>query len=432
MKEENGPLIALVVFIVLSLLFGYFAYDYHSKVVGDQQNGVPSMDEKIKEKVVVLDDMKLEIARLTTQASLLIQNIKSQQAEYQFQSGLFDDFTGEYNRRLALLDVAEKYSKQAEDISVAVTTLKNATLQRVNTDTTEVRDRMEKEVNVLVQDKEASVSRQRVLKEEFEVDNKKYRSSKNYEQTGLDDSKNILLNLTQRDIERAEVFTEPDGTVVLADVVSNLAIIDIGTAAGVKNGYRFECYALRPGHRKVIKGYLEVKKAGVSKSECIIVRRPVALPKDPLSDYVANQPEEMFSPYQESGRKGSSAQPLQGKPKMAILGSDPKDPIVEGDFIQNPFFDTKKSLTFYIAGAKEIQNERQKSAIRYRWTEIKAMIEAYGGSVSANADTNCNYMIAQKNPSEGNDQEKAEFVRAKDLGLPVIYEWELFRFLDTK
>ena len=90
-------------------------------------------------------------------------------------------------------------------------------------------------------------------------------------------------------------------------------------------------------------------------------------------------------------------------------------------------------MTFYIAGAKEIVNEQQKSAIRYRWTEIKAVIEAYGGKVSPVADTTVDYVIAQKNPkTEGTDAEKAEFQKAVDLGLPVIYEWELFRFLESK
>ena len=36
----------------------------------------------------------------------------------------------------------------------------------------------------------------------------------------------------------------------------------------------------------------------------MIVERPVALPRDPLSEYIAKEPEEMFSPYQESGQEG--------------------------------------------------------------------------------------------------------------------------------
>jgi len=116
-----------------------------------------------------------------------------------------------------------------------------------------------------------------------------------------------------------------------------------------------------------------------------------------------------------------------------MMGMNKEDPIAEGDLVQNPFFTPGKSLTFYIAGSKEIVNETQKSAIRYRWTEIKGVIEAYGGKVSPVADTTVNYMVCQKNPkTEGTDAEKAEYQKAVDLGLPVIYEWELFRFLESK
>jgi len=236
----------------------------------------------------------------------------------------------------------------------------------------------------------------------------------------------------QRDEERADIFTQPDGKVVLTDPVRNFVVINIGTATGVRNGFRFECYAMRPGNKKVVKAYLEVRRADVSKSECMVLKRVLAMPKDPHSEYVAEQPEEQFSPYQESGHKGASAQPLLGVKNLDLTVRH-MDPIVEGDLIQNPFFSPDKQLTFFIAGSKLIENDRQKSAIRYRWTEIKSVVEAYGAKVAAEPDINVNYVIAQKNPkTEGTDPEKAQYRKAVDLGLPIIYEWELFRFLDTR
>jgi hypothetical protein len=430
MKEENGPLIALVVFILLSAIFGYKAYDHYKSVVGDEQN--PPMDKKIREHKEKIESIKADIKKANDDIVNLTRSIKEQQDEYSYQEMLFGEYTQEQKRRENLLTVAEKFTGQADELNTKIDKVKNDTLTRVTSEITDVRDRMEREIQVLTADREASLGRQRVLHEEFDTDNKKYRASRNYEQSTLDESKSILTDLTQRDPEHAEVLTEVDGKVVLSDVVHNLVIIDIGTDVGVKNGYRFEVYQMRPGNRKIIKGYIEVKKADVSKSECLLVTRPVALPRDPLSDYVATMPEEGFSPKQESGKKGSSAQPLSGKPKLVVLGNDPKDPIVEGDLIQNPFFNTKKTLSFYIAGSKEIANDRQKSAIRYKWTEIKAVIEAYGGKVFAQPDVGCDYMVAQKSPSEGTDAERDEFTRAKDLGIPVVYEWELFRFLENK
>ncbi|HYF49742.1 MAG TPA: BRCT domain-containing protein [Planctomycetota bacterium] len=432
MKEENGPLIALVIFILLSALFGYWAYGHYTEVVGDEQNGgPPSMDKKIKAERDEIAVLEGDVKKARQDIDLLGAGIFQQKEEYSYQKNLYDAFEGEEQRRIKLHEVMTKNSQQADELNDKINTKKNETLSRITTETSDVRERMDRELQVLTTDKEASAGRQRVLNEEFEADKKKYLASKNYEQSTLDESKSILADLTQRDIERAEVLTEVDGKVVLADVVTNVVIIDIGTAVGVKNGMRFEAFTIRPGNKKVVKCYLEVKKADVSKSECIIVRRPVLLPKDPLSEYVAGQPEEMFSPYQESGKKGATAQPLSGKPRPTVM-ENRQDPIVEGDFIQNPFFSTKKTLTFYIAGAKEIQNERQKSAIRYKAAEIKAVVEAYGGKVSATPDVGCDYMIAQKSPQEGTDAERAEFIRAKDLGLPVVYEWELFRFLENK
>jgi len=207
--------------------------------------------------------------------------------------------------------------------------------------------------------------------------------------------------------------------------VHSLAVIDIGTTVGVRNGYRFEVYTMKPGNKKVVKGYLEVQRANASKSECIIVHRPVLMPKDAFSDYVADQPEEMYSPYQKSGKQDATAAPLTGASRPTVMGMNPLNPIVEGDLIQNPFFNTKKKLTFYICKAEMVEAQ-QKNMIKYRRGEIKSVAEFYGAKVVDAVDADVNYVIVQKKPED--DQYK----KAKDLGIPMIYEWELFRFLDNK
>jgi len=431
MKKDHGPLIAAIVFLLLSLGFGGGAWYWRSEIAFDDP--ARSQDAKIKQLQDEIHKKEGEIADYRAKAALYREQIRKQQVTY---DSLADQYTGygiEYDRRRRLVEWAANFEKQASELSGMVSNKKNETLTKINREASDIREQMEKTVQAKSADKEAAIARTRQATEEFNADTKKYRLQKNYEQSGLDESKSVLTDLTQREIEHAKVFDQADGHVVLSDPVHNLVVIDIGTAAGVKDGYRFECFALRPFKQRVRKGFIEVRHAGVSESNCMIVERLVALPRDPLSAYVASEPEETYSPYQESGKKGFSVQQLTGIPKIAMMGMNKDDPIAEGDLVQNPFFSPGRKLTFYIAGAKEIVNEQQKSAIRYRWTEIKAVVEAYGGRVSPVADTTVDYVIAQKNPkTEGTDAEKAEFQKAVDLGLPVIYEWELFRFLDTK
>ncbi|MFH0939261.1 MAG: BRCT domain-containing protein [Planctomycetota bacterium] len=435
MKEDNGPLIALIIFVVLAGFFGTFAYQNNTELIGDETR--PSKDSDISKKKIEIEEIQALIKTKQHEVIQLTVGIRQQEDLYNYYATLFDDFTSEYNRRMKLLDIAAKYDEQASNLSSSISKLKTETMGKLSAATTLVREEMEQEVQAKNVVRDVAISSRNKIKEEIEVDKKKFLLNKNYTLTELDNSKSILSDLTQREIERANILDEVDGRVVLADPVNHTVILDIGTSIGVKNGYRFECYAMRPGHKRVTKAYLEVRHADVSKSECIVVRRPMVLPKDPLSDYVATEPEQMFSPYQESGRKDAAAQalaqPLSGQPKMIITGMPKTDPIVEGDLAQNPFFAPGKTFIYYIAGAKKIENDRQKSAIRYRWTEIKQVVESYGHKVSPVVDANVNYIIAQKNPeTDGSDIEKAEFIKAKDLGIPVIYEWELFRFLDTR
>ena len=427
MKEENGPLIALLVFVVLSVVFGIFAYNSHKKLMGSQPDHSDSMDAGLRIKEKQNKELEEEILSLQERAQLLHKDIMSQQARYEVFVQATFEYEEEYKRREALFKVAQAFEQQATDLTGAITDLKNKTLTDVNKRTNEAKHTAEQIVQKLTTERDAAITRLRQAKEDFDLEQKKYRAQRNYNQSGLDDSRSMLADLTQRELERADIFAESDGKVILSDPIHNTVVINLGTAHGVKNGYRFEVYAMRPGNVRVRKAFVEVRKAGISSSDCVIVRRPVALPKDPLSEYVAQDPEEMFSPYQESGKKGLSAQRLSGKPKM-VDGTGPElDPIVEEDLVQNPFFKAGKVYTYYIAGSKEVVNERQKSAIRYRWTEIKSVLESYGNKVVQVPDTTVDYVIAQKNPKDD-----PEFQKCLDLGLPVVYEWELFRFLESR
>lgn len=429
MKEENGPLIALVVFIVFSLIFGIFAYQDKKELDGNESEHIDSMQKKIDAELAGIEATKEEIKLNNYKIDSFRKGIQAQQERYDFYAQALDEYTGEYTRRLHLKEAAEAYNTQGADLADKVSQKKAATLRAINQETSEVHEKMDAEVAQLTKDTAASAGRKTQIHDDVVADDKKHTNSMNYEKSKLGDNKQTLKDLTEREVERAKVFTEADGKIIYADDIHNILVIDIGSASGVKNGFRFEIYAMRPGARKVSKGYLEVVRADPSKSECKFINRPTLLPKDALSEYVGAQPEELYSPYQQSGNKDSTAQPLAGVAKPTVLGYNLKDPIVEGDLIQNPLFSPDKKYTFYIAGLKEIDKDtgRQKSAIRYRWTEIKQVCEFYGAKVVNDVDIDVNYMICQK------DVEADEkFIRGRDLGIPVIYEWELFRFLDNR
>jgi len=352
--------------------------------------------------------------------------------------GKYEEYGNEHDRRQRLLTAGKNYKKQADDLTDELSKMQQKTLAQYNKEGSAVREEMDKLVAQNNQERDAAISKKNQEEDKLKVDEKKYKDNKNRAQAELSKTKNILSDLTQRDIEHSELLSQPNGKVLLADASADTVVIDIGSAQGVKNGYVFEVFALRPGEGKISKGYIKVRRANPSMSECFAIKRELALPKDTLSSYVASQPEEKFSPYQagvDKEKKVSiNVQPLEGKPKVVSGGPSAMDPIVQGDLIENPFFSPWKPRTYFIAGSKKIENERQKSAIRYAWPEIKAMIEFYGGKVSPEANTNVDIMIMQKSPDSPDTEasEQEEFKRAKFLGIPVLYEWELFRFLDNR
>ena len=426
MKEDNGPLIALVVFIVLSIFFGIEAYLNKSELDGNKEKSIPSMDDQIASKAQLVREREEEIERQKARSESFLKEIRKAQAEYDWYALQYEVYEGALTQRQKLGEEAVAYDAGTTKLNDDINQLKAQKIKEISGQTSDIKKKMDEEVaekNKKEADLTAHVTD---INNEKAAEEKKHKDTMNFEKSRLGEQKSIVKDLTEREIERATVFTEADGKVILSDPVHNLAVIDIGTTAGVRNGYRFEVFTMKPGSQKVVKGYLEVQRAAPSKSECTIIRRLISMPKDQFSDYVAAQPEEMYSPYQKSGKAEATAAPLSAASRPSVLGMSPLDPIVEGDLIQNPFFNATKQLTFYICKAELGDSGQQKNMIKYRRPEIKAVAEFYGAKVVENVDADVNYVIVQKKPED--DQYK----KAKDLGIPMIYEWELFRFLDNK
>lgn len=429
--QDNGPLIALVVFILASILFGVMAWSNYNDIQGTdplgQQGASTLKAEVIKAAKVENEQLVQDIQGLETQISVKRNELRIQVERGEMYEGIQKDYEEAHAVRRKWLDAAGVFARQAKDLGGKVSEEKAKTEAQIRKDENESRERAEAEKRVLLEKKDAASSRMTEARKGMDRDDKAFRAQRNYEQAELDELKNRLQALTQREVERANKNVQVDGRVVRSDPTLNLVVINRGSSDGIKAGYRFEVFAVRAGNKKVSKGYLEVKKVEPSISECIIYTKVVALPRDPMSEYIAPEPEYQYSPFQESGKRGSTAQPLSAAPKVVTMGMNAEDPIVEGDLIQNPFYSPDKAFTFYIAGDKAIVRGVQKSAIAYQWPHIERVLKGYGANVAVKVDLGVDFIIAQKNP-----QDDQEYLKAVSLGIPVIYEWELFRFLDQR
>ena len=428
--RDSGPLVGLIVFVVLSLVFGFMAYTSYSDLVGDDPE-TTHLDREIEKAQIEAITQEQNLARMRSQIAATRQQLDFEQARFEYLDYLANGENGLYEQaykgRRKVAEAGKQFEATAKALGEKMAELKQKTKTQLSKDEADLREKTDGDVKKLRDQKEGSLSRAAGEKQAADRDERDYRQRKNYEQSSLDEFRRQLDYLTAREVERATVLGEPDGRVILSDPVHNTIFIGLGTNHGVKNGFRFECFGLRAGLEKVHKAYLEVRCAGAESSECFILTKPVRLPRDPLSEYVANQPEELYSPRQESGKKGALIQPLSGAPKEVLMTMDPLNPIVVGDYVQNPFYRPHKSYTFYIAGDKVITQGVQRSAIAYQWPHIERTVQFHGGSVARKVDLGVDYVIAQRNP-----QDDAEYNRAVTLGIPVIYEWELFRFLDQE
>ena len=427
--REIGPLIGLIIFIVLTIWFGIMAFNTNAMIdhYPDGTEGQKKAADHVKDAKDELEAEQKKLDQKVDEVERKYKDLRYAKAKAEYHERMAEDFDMAYQFRYVLIKEGEQFRDQGVALGGKVAETKKFTMSEVRKTQQEKRDEAEVALKSLSEAREAYVAKASEEKKSFEKKTRDLNQQTNYDRSVADEEKRQLEILTKREIERADFSEDRDGKVILADTVNNTVVIDKGTADGVRNGFRFQVFALRMGNKRIVKAYIEVRNAKPTASECFVLTGKVNLPRDPLSAYVAEQPEEMYSPFQDSGKKGSTLQALSAIPKTIKMGQNPTDPIVEGDLITNPFFSPNKTYTFYIAGSKDIVGEFQKSAIAYKWPQIKQIVESYGSKVADKVELGVNYVIAQKNPYDDPD-----FSKAVTLGIPVIYEWELFRFLDQR
>ncbi|MEI6234755.1 MAG: BRCT domain-containing protein [Planctomycetota bacterium] len=429
MKSELGVILMVIVFAILSLVFGVSAYFNMQEIEGNEVEGKAFATLIEKEKQTTRD-LSEKIAEYEEKKQIYTEKIAKSQAQADYYRQLSTSLRKAHEKRLELQKSGKDFEQQVKAVSQTVSTVKQKTLAQIEAEITQLRNDMEKKVAEDGKKKDAVVEEVRLEKEKFQKAGKLHVDKMNYAKSQAGNTVQELRDLTTREVVHAKLRDRAVGKVVLSDVERNLVSIDLGTGDGVKNGFRFEVFAMAPGNKHVTKAYIEVTNAGEKQSHCLVIRRPIALPEDPLSSYIGSEPEEKFSPLIKSGKKDASAEVMTSS-RIVMTGQNLNNPIAEGDLIQNPFFEAGGQRTFYIAGSKELVGGRQKSAIRYNRSEIKDMAERYGAKVLPAVDTSINYVIAQKIFSR-NPPDDTEFEKAVDLGIPVIYEWELFRFLSNE
>jgi NAD-dependent DNA ligase len=163
---------------------------------------------------------------------------------------------------------------------------------------------------------------------------------------------------------------DPDGGIILADNKLGIAWIDLGRQDGLRVGHIFSVFRYIKGGRRKIKGEIEVKVIQDKMSQAAIIQ--------------CLEPED--------------------------------DPIVKGDHIISPLFDKKKAPVFVFSG--ELVNPL------YSKKEVTKKIEEMGGKVAREVTVETDFLIAGKGA-----EETEEYTKAIDLGIVIMREDELFRYI---
>jgi len=238
------------------------------------------------------------------------------------------------------------------------------------------------------------------------------------ETTGL---RNVLSDLRRKveDLVTREApgGLAPVGKVLTSDPEHNLAVISCGTRHGVKPGMRFEVFQVRRGNTRVRKGFVEVKTSHPEVSSCAIVVKEVRLPRCPVCSYTAEDPKEMYCPRCTRPGTSQGAQRLSSSPKIVLRGKSLADPIVKGDLIFNPLFSPGSKRRYAVSGQPLIRRHKD-----YSVDAIKKSIEFHGNLVQERLDAKTDVLVALR----GGEDVK----RARELGIVIVYGWQLFRYLD--
>ena len=177
----------------------------------------------------------------------------------------------------------------------------------------------------------------------------------------------------EKEIKKARDFdqVEPDGAIVASSNELGYAWIDLGKKDRLRRGVVFDVFQYVKGGKRLSKGRVEV----------LNMERDTA--------------------------------------KVRILSTnDPLNPIAKGDQIASPFYNGDETPVFVIAGTTVTSQRMDRS-------ELERRINNYGGVIEDKVRIETTYLVALSG-YEDTDQ----YDEARKLGITIVREGELLRFLD--
>ncbi len=222
---------------------------------------------------------------------------------------------------------------------------------------------------------------------------------------------------------------EYDGRIIAADIGNKFVVVNLGTTHNVRPGMRFNVIRWRYNNWATL-GEIEITKANPTTSEAVIRDEIVAQKVSPITGWEAPDPDMIVDPYtvRENGSQPVYLVSASTEPEPTM---DPMDPILEGDYVTNPFYSRSRQLRFVIAG----------EPIRYSHEELRRVIQQSNGIVQDTVGPTTDFLVLGKYIREETDfldddirarMERAEnaLEAARNFSIPVMREVDLLNLLN--
>lgn len=415
MRGQIAAIVGLVFFVILGGLTGYLAWDGMRKVGGSE--GVKGLRTEVEEARRERERQAVEVAK--QEALLGEQRVEEMKghvdvllARCEYEGLVLEQGTVE---RLA--KVAEDWSK-SEAVKGNVTADLAAEVEKETGDRrTAAQESNTKQIKGIIDRIKDMAEQGKQSREKAAGEMQKLSREKGRLEKERDERRIRIEQLVNREPVIGGGALPPVGQVLESSSETRTAVISIGGRLGVKRGMRFEVYQVRYGNRRVGKGYVEVKSVGPETSTCGIIVREVVLPRCPVCSYTAEQPEEQYCPRCTAPGSPQAYQRLLGSPKVEVTGSSLTDPIVKGDLVYNPLFKLGGGRRFVVAGEGLVEGKD------YEKANVERVVQSYGGVVEKELGSGTEAVIALRGGKE-------VVGRAQELGVPIVREFELFRYLE--
>jgi hypothetical protein len=378
---DGASLSYLIVLALLTVVFAFLAYSradaYRLRLEGDPENPnarhLTQLLGEIKEIEDDIDEKEKDIARKRKRMENQDYRLAELGAHWQDGRGWIlggEDTQGGWTvTRTAIAERAKRLQAwttmhggreaqtfdRLEDLIREFQDAQQEVIQRA----TEIDERLQRDRDNLLAELERFAEEKRVAEEQYRQDF----SVRATRKTQLDQRIRELLELRLEWLEALET----DGRIAQVDLDGRYLIIDIGSKDGLRPGTRFEVFQHEKG-TYTVKGLVEAADVGGHVATCRILEQTDAR----------------------------------------------RNPIVAGDLIGNPVFDSDDQKIFVLAGEYSLYNK----------ADLARFIQASGGIVREELSPGVDFLVAGAR-SEG-EQDAAREYRVK-----AMFEKQLVRFLDT-